>query len=564
MNQARRTMGRLGEISRRYDLWIVLTFVIAYLVRIGFLVLLRKTLFFNYLAGEALFNDYWGRKIAAGDLFAGTRVYSAPPLIMYYLGLLHWLSGNSMAVIRAAGALIDSINCVYTYHLGRRLFGKTVGVIAGLVSALYGVFLYYEAISPGTSLIIFLSLASFDALIRADRENRPLNWIVAGLLAGITALGRPNALIYLPVVYVWLWLSKKPRVSRSVARDAALFTAGIILILSPVFVRNYLVQQDFVFTPHFGIAMYLGYNKGADGAYGNVPFVRGSLEELDVGDFRREAETIIGHSLKPSEVSSFWLSEALKFARENPGKSLGLLIKKIGLFWAPFETSDDWSFSFFQETFPVLKFPLLSFGFISAAALLGLSIGWKQSRPAKLLVFVVIAQFFATVALFVVGRYRIPLVPFLIIFGSLYAASAVNAFLSKRTKSALASLFLLALMVMLTMVPQGPNRNMAFAKSYGNLAVLSEQTGDYSSAIEFYKEAIGYNPGQIRNYVFIAELLTIQSNYEEAVYWYEQAMLRGRLTPREYLAAAALYEQLGSSEKAVYMRKLATEPNSAR
>lgn len=58
---------------------------------------------------------------------------------------MYTFTGPSVLVIKALQALLGSITCVLTAGLGRRVVGPRAGLWAGLMAALYGPLIFYEA-----------------------------------------------------------------------------------------------------------------------------------------------------------------------------------------------------------------------------------------------------------------------------------------------------------------------------------------------------------------------------------------------------------------------------------
>ena len=105
---------------------------------------------------------------AAGDIH--------PP--GYYLLLHYWraLFGQSEFALRALSAVAGLALVVFTYLLGRRLFGETVGLMAAFLEAISPFAVYYSQETRMYALLGAISAASTYFLfcfLVGDREKKP-------------------------------------------------------------------------------------------------------------------------------------------------------------------------------------------------------------------------------------------------------------------------------------------------------------------------------------------------------------------------------------------------------
>ncbi|HUV36746.1 MAG TPA: tetratricopeptide repeat protein, partial [Patescibacteria group bacterium] len=138
--------------------------------------------------------------------------------------------------------------------------------------------------------------------------------------------------------------------------------------------------------------------------------------------------------------------------------------------------------------------PLLTFGIVTPFALLGVFMTRNRWRDLWLLYGGIIAYLAAAILFYVLARYRLPAVPFLLPF----AGAAVTGILKllrsgQRAEpavlaAALVILFYFTNMTVATDTPAGTAGNL---KRLGN-AYLS--LGDTTSAVEIYREAARTDP----------------------------------------------------------------------
>jgi len=225
----------------------------------------------------------WAKEIASGD-WLGKGAFVQSPLYAYLIGFLMTLIGKSVGQILVFQSLVGTATVLLTYVLGRRLFGHWHGVLAGLLIALYGPFLFFEGmvmktfLSPFLTVLLLLVLDVARQAARSDGEapGRRVLWLfgAAGAVFGLTTLDRDNFILLAPILAVLaLWLGGGLRRRGLLAAGA--FTLGTVLMIVPVTVRNWAVSHEFVLlTTGGGEVFFIGNNADANGLYVPPPFVR--------------------------------------------------------------------------------------------------------------------------------------------------------------------------------------------------------------------------------------------------------------------------------------------------
>ncbi len=433
----------------------------------------------------------WAIRISQGD-WLGSDVFYLGPLYPYLLGLLYTVVGPSLFAAKLAQCVIGAGSCVLVWWLARELFDRRVAVLAGAGAALYAMSIFYEGTLMIVNVMIPLVLGVVIATVRGLRRPRALTWLGTGVLLGLAWLARPSVSLYAPLVAVWLLVALRGRLP--LARRAALvgaFAAGVAATIAPATLRNYAVGGDFVLvTSTGGYSVWLGNNPGADGAF-NPPRVPGAERADDPTKMRDvftlAAETASGRGLQPSEVSDFWLGEAVAFAREDPLRWLRLELRKLGLF---VNATEIWTNRAIELSRPfswVLRLPLLSFGAVAPLALLGMGLQAPRWRELAPLYGMIGAHVAAALLVFVLARYRMPAVPLLLVFAASAAVWLFDAVRSARwTRLALAAPALAALALVVHLDLGGPSLAMA----YYNLGNRYRALGRTEDAIVAYLDAL--------------------------------------------------------------------------
>lgn len=400
---------------------------LALVIRVIFFLLHRENdpLFYHPIM-DASFHHEWALNILAGD-FWGDAVFFRAPLYPYLLALVYKLSGSSIAVAIFIQHLIGSASTAMTYVLARQFFVARVSLVAGLLAALYWPFVYFEGDLLIVTLIILLDLVLLLLLVKSLRRGGLAVTVASGVLLGLSAIARPSILVLVPVVPAIFFLRDRQPRDRSPGptprwlRQTLLVYAGALAIIAPVLVRNYIVGRDIVpIASQGGVNFYIGNNPQSDGRTAIVPGTRwdwwGGYE-----DAIRLAETDMGRSLRPSEISNYYFRRGFAFIFGSPGQSIPLLARKAGLFWAGGERANNKFIYFFWHKSGMGKVPLPGFWLVGPLGLAGMVLLWRRRRDLWLLYLFVATYMLGVVAFFVNARFRLPIVPVLMIFAA-YAA----------------------------------------------------------------------------------------------------------------------------------------------
>ena len=413
--------------------WAAAVFLVALAIRLWHIAAIRQSPFFDVLVGDARAYDAWAQRIAAGD-WIGREVFYQAPLYPYFLGVVYALFGHDLLIVRLVQVTIGALACSVLAIAGARLFGRSTGIAAGLMLALYAPSVFFDALIQKTVLdgiLICLTLAIISRLVgpafqagRADAQRVALQFLALGFTLGLLALTRENAMVLIAVVAVWSIVGVDGQddgafLDRLRTRTAP-FLVALALVLVPVALRNYADGGGFFLTTsQFGSNLYLGNNPSTDGTAGSLIAGRGSAE-YEQRDAVELAERASGRSLSPGEVSSYWTGRALSFIAAQPIAWLKLMARKTLLLVNRTEMLDTES----QESYAEWSTPLRiggyvgHFGVLVPLAAIGLMLTWPDRRRLWILYALAGAYAASVVLFFIYARYRYPLVPFFILFAS--------------------------------------------------------------------------------------------------------------------------------------------------
>ena len=121
--------------------WPVTIFVTALVLRISYyLYFLFSPLSGLYRVDQTYYRS-WALRLAEGS-WMGSEPFEQGPLYAYSLGVVFRLIGPHDPVVLVLQMLAGSLTCALVYWCGRRLFDNSTGILAGLVAAAYGPFLF--------------------------------------------------------------------------------------------------------------------------------------------------------------------------------------------------------------------------------------------------------------------------------------------------------------------------------------------------------------------------------------------------------------------------------------
>jgi len=452
----------------------------------------------------------WAARIAGGD-WVGDEVFFLAPLYPYLLALLYKAVGVSLWAARLVQLVMGAGVCALVYLLGKRTLGAATGALAAAVWAVYSMSIFYDGVLVVAAIQTPLGLMAALAFTRASSKTTIPSWAIVGALIGLGALARPNGLLLLLPVLAWMALSLRRRVSKRRLAALALAVCGLSgVVILPATVHNCLAGGDLVLVSAQGGAnFYIGNGPGATGVFrvpAEFPPTRGDDPEQQREAFERVAEADLGQDALPSEVSRFWWRKAWSHIAEHPGDWGRLLAVKLGLFVNSHEQGNSRDYPSSREYSKVLLLPLPTFAAIAPLALLGMALAWRRAGARSFVLYAVVGVYAATsVAFFVLSHYRMPAVPFLVLF----AANAVLWILEAASRRRLLALIMaaaaLAAAVGVTQVDLVDEAGDRFIVHY-NLGNKYRLLGRNDMAVREYERSISLNPDYISSHHNLALL----------------------------------------------------------
>lgn len=512
-----------GSTARLELFFPIAIFVLVFSVRFLYLVQIEAMPLFYHPGGDGRSYDEWAQGIAAGD-WLGKGVFYQAPLYPYFLGILQFVLGHDLWAVRLVQISVGAFSCVLVYWAGRSYFSRAAGIAAALILTLYAPGIFFEALIQKAVLDLFLISLLLLTVSRLDLKPERKFLAVAGMIVGLLALSRENALIWAVVVPAWIWLRFSAHSAESRLGWIAVFLLSVMLVLLPVGLRNLRVGGEFALTTsQLGPNLFIGNNEQANGTYmalraghGDPRFERRDATEL--------AEQASGRALSPGEVSDYWVRRSWNYIRTEPLDWLRLMVRKWFMLWnfREFEDTDD--FYLYQRWSGVLAALgyINHFGILTPLAALGMILTWTQWRRLVLLYALLGSLALSIVVFYILGRYRVSLVPLLVLFAGAGLTEGFKLYRARDIRQAKAG-FGVLLVAMTVNWPifgwPGPS-----AAGYHNVGNALFEEGKIERAIESYQQALKILPTYASAHYSLGNSFARLGRFNEAVFHYEEAI----------------------------------------
>jgi tetratricopeptide (TPR) repeat protein/4-amino-4-deoxy-L-arabinose transferase-like glycosyltransferase len=430
--------------ANREKALLVNLFLLALFVRALYFLALRKNPLLTIPMLDAKYYIDWAKEILEKG-WLGNKVFFTEPLYAYILAVFYKFSAYGDVIMIGLQAILGSILPVVVAGIGKKIFNRNIGILSGVVAALYGPFVFYEGLVLKTTFeVVFLSVFVL-LLINIFLRKNKRQYFFAGVFLGFLTLVKGNNLLIAPLLIYFIFRYFEENRDFKF-RLAGIFLAGMLLVILPVTIRNYVVGNDFVpINYSLGMNFYQGNRQGTDGALLQPAFVRPD-PKFEETDSSKMAEAYREKPLKPSEISSFWFGKTISEILEKPGMWITLEGKKILLLFNKTELGDNYDYAYFRKNIWVLQF-MLNFWPVATLGIIGVVVAlffgndsslrenveekiWNKEEKKetvedterKMLLRVVLGITFiyatSILAFHVNSRYRMPFTPFMIIFSS--------------------------------------------------------------------------------------------------------------------------------------------------
>jgi 4-amino-4-deoxy-L-arabinose transferase-like glycosyltransferase len=456
-----------------------------------------------------------------------------------FLSLIYRLFAPSVLLAKAIQLSLGVGTSVATYFLGRCAFGRREGLVAGLIVAVYAPLIFLEGELLDAGLNALLAVTTVLLTLKVAETGR-WSWGIAwGTVAAIAVLNRSTFLPFCVLALVGLAAmslrAPRPRRVAAVVCAAAMF-GGVAVVTAFATYRE--TGRFTVMPAAAGLNLFIGNNDEVC----RILAMRPGLD-WDLTVRRPLADGATGLW----QQDDWFRKRAISFAVHSTGRFVaGLGTKALALF-ASRELPRNLDIYLFRPESWVLRagvwkagFFGFPFGVLFPLAVLG---GTVRRRPLAWPFWLMLFSYSAVLVLvFVVGRYRIALVPLLAVLAARGLTFIADSIRARTWNLTWPATILVLLSTFLTAAP------WRFCAERGDMrpelvylmAAAHQRRGDLDQAEHGYREAIQLLPAYFEARHDLGRLLAEENRFREAATEMKEA---ARLRP----AHAPLLIDLGAA-----------------
>jgi tetratricopeptide (TPR) repeat protein len=533
---------------------ILFLFLGAFLVRMAYLVQMTGSPYFGAPFLDELYHVNWALDIAYGKFMRHDAFFRAP-LYCYLLGVYFKIFAFNFFFLGIIQHFIGSGAVIVIYLLTRRVFSSKVALIAGIIAACYAPFFFFE----GEMLDIFLQFLFYPLILLLTLKLLEIpsirNNILLGLIIGLSAVARPNILLFLPVIIIFLsvnWILKRDW-SGDVFFRMFFLIAAVILPILPVTLHNYIAGKCFVpISTYGGINFYIGNNPASDGYTAKTAWkvlVFGQYVD-SVEEFSKvEAFLKTGKAdMNAADVSKYWFHKSTVWIIKNPGAWFRLMFKKTVLFFSNHEIKNNKNIYFVTRYSSILRFFLsfLPFALVASLGVMGIfSSVFKKPDPGSLLLLLFLMVYsFGTILFFVSARYRAPVMTVLIPG----AAYMLSIFWDAAGKKKLVFLYTgMAFLIFLILISMKDWYHIIpenFSRDHWSAGNCYMEKGKNDLAEKEYRLSLLLDPDYDDALNNLGEMLFLKKDYQDALVVFNELLDKHPDYVAAYNNLGAVYESL--------------------
>jgi hypothetical protein len=441
------------------------------------------------------------------DIWYGGRQFHQEPLYPYLLAITYRLFSFDIRAVFVWQLLLGAASVLLVYLIARKAFDDLTAVISGLLALLCGPLLFFDMVLLRPTLLTFVGLASVFLVMRAAESERPMRWLAAGLMLGVSFLAKTIFVLMVGFVAIFLLWSNRRSPAR-LLRSLLPLAGGFLLCLCPVVARNVKVgAPPFSFT-----------------SANSFTFVASNSE-----DYQPEVGFMISRHTVPilAETDGRFLPSVIKTLKthSSPISYLKLAWRKFAAIWHWHEQPNNANFYYYRLHSAVLRDLPVTFLVIAPLALLGILLAlakWRTAWPLLLYSAAMVGVMLLSLAL---ARYRAPLLAAVIPFAGYSIAVLVSRIFDRQFAQTGAILVAGAVLALWTSRPLPSNVKLI-------------DCYDYSSAYVAYYSPLATAAIQRNDWPYVVSLLTDSLKIEPRTV---KAIAEGGPSPDDYTAGLASF-----------------------
>ena len=327
-----------------------------------------------------------------------------PPLYPVFMAGVYSMFGHDFGTVRLIQAIISAIIAVCVWWMAKQIFkNKTIAGLAGCLACVHPELVVPCSYILSEILTTFLMVVTMMLIILAAGTKSKTIFFLSGITMGLATLCRPVTLLF-PVFFILFFAIFGEQRRQTIVWGLCLL-AGMVLVISPWTLRNYMRFKEFIpIGVGGGANLWIGSYQPWDGDYN----YKDRTDQLQILKGRSQIE-----------ADKKFRQEAIKNIKSDIGGYFRLCIKKTFRFWFLVPGSKEVLKG--KEPLKILLYMfhyLLLFFFA-----IGVHFIFKERNKEQRLyaLFILLPILYFTIlhtVLFAIPRYRIPVMPLFIIFAA--------------------------------------------------------------------------------------------------------------------------------------------------
>jgi hypothetical protein len=193
--------------------------------------------------------------VPATGLITSADVSFTTQLYAQFLGISVRVFGYDLAGARMVDALFGTLGVIALFLLAGALFDRKLALIAALILATFPPHMHFSRLVLPHILDATFGTFALAFLARALRWNRRSDWVLAGVMLGLTQYNfEAGRLFFPPLVVLWLGLMALFNFKRftQFGRGLGIFVMAALLIALPTYWAA--LERNISFTGRFGVS----------------------------------------------------------------------------------------------------------------------------------------------------------------------------------------------------------------------------------------------------------------------------------------------------------------------
>ena len=179
--------------------------------------------------------------LRAREIFSGGSLFHPYHVPGYPLMIGIWsiITGDYIKGARMASVFSGSCLVIVIYVLGKKLYGRSVAIMAGLLTAINYALIDLSASELAEATYTLIIFSATALTVWAVRSQRLMIWAMSGLLFGFSYWVRPEGFVYLGLIPFLAWIehwfeTRKPVSGEFVVRMGIFLMAGALWVIPNV------------------------------------------------------------------------------------------------------------------------------------------------------------------------------------------------------------------------------------------------------------------------------------------------------------------------------------------